>query len=176
MAQKEWTVDGFVFKNGEDAKLAKAELNRIDQLEGKIDHKNPHLVYAVYEKAITNNLFKTPVGISYLKRLQEEIKRSPLIQKEISDIPVNNLTEIKLVKEEVKTTNLANKIPRRFSFMMNIVMIVIVIILFYITATSPTPNVINYEYNLQNKYADWNEELLQREQIIREREKELGVH
>lgn len=184
MAESEWTVDGFTFNNGEDAKLAKAELNRIDQLETKIDHKNPHLVHAVYEKAIANNLFKTPVGICYLKQLQNEIKKSPLIQKEITDIPVSVVTEEKLVKEvnknvkkEVnKVTTVSKRMPQRASLYLNVILVIIVIALFYITLTSPNPNAINYEYNLQNKYASWNEELNQREQIIREKEKELGVH
>ena len=71
MAQDHWTIDGFSFENQEDARLAKAELGRIGQLEDKIDHHNPHLVRAVYEKAITNKLFSTPIGLLYLKKLQE---------------------------------------------------------------------------------------------------------
>lgn len=177
MAQQ-WSVDGFTFNNEEDAKLARAELTRIEQLEEKIDHTNPHLVCAVYEKAIANKLFKTPVGLCYLKKLQDELNKSPLIQAKISEVPVDNIiTKRKLDAEAKKLAKKENSnslnAKHRFSIIVNVVLTLLIVVLFYITTTSNNPNIINYEYNLQNKYASWNEELTQREQAVREKEKEL---
>ena len=59
------------------------------------------------------------------------------------------------------------------SVIMNIVMIVAIIAMFVITLNSDQPNILNYERNLQNKYASWEQELTQREQTVREKEREL---
>ena len=55
------------------------------------------------------------------------------------------------------------------SVIMNIVMIVAIIAMFVITLNSDQPNILNYERNLQNKYASWEQELTQREQTVREK-------
>jgi flagellar capping protein FliD len=39
-----------------------------------------------------------------------------------------------------------------------------------------TPNILNYEKALQNRYAEWNQELSDREEAIREKEKELLIN
>lgn len=61
------------------------------------------------------------------------------------------------------------------SVIMNIVMIVAIIAMFVITLNSDQPNILNYERNLQNKYASWEQELTQREQTVREKERELHI-
>ena len=43
----------------------------------------------------------------------------------------------------------------------------------YITINGSNPNIINYERVLQNKYSQWEQELIQRESVIREKEREL---
>ena len=58
---------------------------------------------------------------------------------------------------------------------MNIVMIVAIIAMFIITLNSDQPNILNYEKNIQNKYAAWEQELTEREQTIREKERELHI-
>ena len=61
------------------------------------------------------------------------------------------------------------------SVIMNIVMIVAIIAMFVITLNSDQPNILNYERNLQNKYASWEQELTRREQTVREKERELHI-
>lgn len=56
---------------------------------------------------------------------------------------------------------------------MNIVMVIAIIAMFIITLNSDQPNVLNYERNLQNKYATWEQELTQREQTVREKGKRI---
>ena len=78
MADKtDWVVEGFQFATETDASLAKNEQLRIERLESKLDYDNPQMVYAVYNKAIENRVFKTPVGYDFLKRLQDTLKENP---------------------------------------------------------------------------------------------------
>ena len=76
---------------------------------------------------------------------------------------------IKPAPEENKNTTF------RLSLIMNIVMVIAIIAMFIITLNSDQPNVLNYERNLQNKYATWEQELTQREQTVRERERGLHI-
>ena len=41
--------------------------------------------------------------------------------------------------------------------------------------TSDNPNILNYENNLQNKYAQWEQELTERENVLREKERNLMI-
>ena len=43
--------------------------------------------------------------------------------------------------------------------------------MFYISTTGSKPTVLNYEKALQNRYAQWEQELEQRESELREKER-----
>ena len=47
------------------------------------------------------------------------------------------------------------------------------IVMFVIATTGSNPTVINYEKALQDRYAEWEQQLSDRERAIREKEKEL---
>ena len=48
--------------------------------------------------------------------------------------------------------------------------------MFVISFVSDQPNIINYERAITDKYASWEQELNQREQTIRDRERELKLN
>ncbi len=50
-----------------------------------------------------------------------------------------------------------------------------VIVMFVIATTGSNPTIVNYERTLQNRYAEWEQQLSDREQVIREKEKELLI-
>ena len=50
-----------------------------------------------------------------------------------------------------------------------------IITLFIITINGKNPNIINYENALIDKYASWEQELSDRETVIRQKEQELGL-
>ena len=52
---------------------------------------------------------------------------------------------------------------------------ILVVLLFVITLTGENANIINYRNAIVNEYSDWEDELTQREQIVREKERELGI-
>lgn len=179
MAGKEqWAVEGYQFESEKDAKVAKADLAKIQKLEDKMDYRNPHVVFMVYKKAIDSDLFKSPVGYDYLRKLQKIVKESPLIKDEIPHIPISSLNGY---TTPLPTTNSYKLTPvkkkeqksNRVMWMVNMVLVVLVLVMFYITTTSSNPNIINYERSLQNRYATWEEELESREQALRIKEKEL---
>jgi hypothetical protein len=57
----------------------------------------------------------------------------------------------------------------------NIALIVVILCLFFITYMGENANVLNYKRVLTDRYASWEQELTQREKVIREKEKELQI-
>lgn len=181
MAEKEqWAIEGYQFESEKDAKLAKTDLLKIQKLEDKMDYRNPHVVYMVYQKAIESDLFKTPVGYDYLKKLQKIVRDSPLIKGEVPNIPVSSLNGYTTPLQKTNSYKLtpvkkAQPKSNKVMWCVNIVLLALVGVMFYISITSSNPNIINYERAIQNRYAAWEEELESREQAIRAKEKELMI-
>ena len=63
----------------------------------------------------------------------------------------------------------------RFSLWANIGLIIIVIGMFIITIIGENVNILNYRYKIENEYSVWQQELEEREAVIREKEAELRL-
>ena len=61
------------------------------------------------------------------------------------------------------------------SVAINIILAVLVVVMFLIAYYSDTDNIINYKENVTNRYAEWQQELMERERTVRQKERELGV-
>lgn len=177
---------GFCFLNGEDAKLAEKERKQIDFIESKMDYSNHEKVLSIYTKLIEENAFKTPNGTIYLKYLQNFLMNKTSIDRaRIYAIPVYEPcdktykateTVIKKRAQEVKKKEEQKKADKyRVSVIINIILVICVLVMFWIATVSDVPNIINYKTALENNYASWEQELTEREQIIREKEKELQI-
>ena len=55
-------------------------------------------------------------------------------------------------------------------------MAAMIIVMYIIVIKSDTPNMINYENAITNKYASWEQDLTERESKIRQKEAELGIY
>ena len=181
--QTDKVVSGFAFYSEKDAKLAEQERLKIAYLDKRMDHTNLPSVLVIYKKALEDRVFRTPVGLEYLRELQGELKAGEeQLGEEIPPIPLwTNFADTR-----GKTSPARRRIQAvpekeegnhafRLSLIMNIVMVIAIIAMFIITLNSDQPNVLNYERNLQNKYASWEQELTEREQAVREKERELHI-
>jgi len=188
MADKtDWVVDGFQFGTLRDAELAQNELLRIERIEEKLDYQNYEMVDAVYKKALNNRVFKTPVGYSFLKKLQKILQENPLLDQEIPNIPVYGVYSMRESANPTVEKIQASRKPvkkqkpkeeffsRKTSILVNIGLLALVIVMFVISNTSSKPTILNYEKVLQNRYAEWEQQLSDREQVIREKEKEYLI-
>ena len=165
-----FTVAGYKFATKEEAQDAKDELNAIKYLSSKTDGKDPKQVYMLYNQILDKQLFNTPVGIDYLKELQQFLYINKDIPNDkIRPIPINNelsemLDEKKIplkVKDEIRQLKL---------MIVNIVLVVVIAAMAVILKTSSTPTVIDYERKLQDKYATWQEQLESQEASLKARE------
>ena len=176
---------GFLYINEADASLAEKERKQIEYLEKKLDYQKPEQILVVLQKLIDEHTFKTPVGLMYLKRIQDFLRNNKTIQNEqIPYIPVDypcdrsapdSRTELKSIravavkKEEIRKSN------QKISVILNVVLIIGMIAMFWMAMQSETLNMINYRIKLEDRYAAWEQELNEREQVVREKELELRL-
>ena len=181
--QPDKVVSGFAFYSERDAKLAEEERQKIAYLDKRIDRTNIESVLAIYKKALEDRVFRTPVGLEYLRELQMELREhEDELGEMIPPIPLwTNFADVRgktsPARRRIQPSpqNDGRKAAFRLSVIMNIVMIVAIIAMFIITLNSDQPNILNYERNLQNKYASWEQELTEREQAVREKERALHI-
>ena len=64
-SEERLTVDSYLFMNDADVKVAEEEKKKIEYLETKIDYNNIEVTLKIYEKAIKEKIFKTPIGYDY---------------------------------------------------------------------------------------------------------------
>lgn len=184
----EWIAEGFSFTKAEDANLASTEKKKIEYLEAHMDYADSEGILKVYEKALTDRTFKTPVGIMYLKQLQDYLQNSfEQEEKNIPPIPiyVDYHTTIRKNPEPVKqrikpSSHKKKKINKKdmiypISIILNIALIIAMIAMFRMTLRSEEPNFLNYKRVVSNEFAAWEQDLTQREQIVREKERELLI-
>lgn len=175
-------VGGYHFSCDEDAKMAKEELQRIKTISEKLGHSNPQSILLVYNKSIQSNIFTTPVGIKFLKEMQDYLYQCETIDKsEILDIPVRiSYADAIELRSNNRYKNIDNQkkidFAKRFRWSLfgNLVLIIMVIAMFVITMTADNPNILNYETAIVNKYSEWEQSLLEKENELKERESQLN--
>ncbi|MCM1187208.1 MAG: hypothetical protein NC251_11685 [Lachnoclostridium sp.] len=183
--REERTAEGFVFYTKKDAELATQEQKKIEYLQARMNYSNPESILRIYEKALEEKLFKTPVGLGFLKDTQKFLVRSGTItQEEIPPISLHVFFDDEIreqanpARRRVQPAGQAEgkKFPALpVSIILNIVLVLAVIAMFWIALGAGQPNILNYENVLVNKYAQWEQELTQREQTVREKELELSI-
>ena len=176
-------AEGFFFLNAEDAGMAAKEKKQIEYLETHLDYRQPEQVLTLYERMLRERVFKTPVGVIYLKRLQEFLLEQPEVDSaRIPMIPVYTPCNYVPQKRERPVRSAARPPEERkgttrlrFSVVLNVLLLVAVIAMFVIALSSSHPNILNYRSAILNEYASWQQELSEREQIIRDKERDLKI-
>lgn len=183
------SIDGYDFYDAADVTIADNEIKRIKYIADKMNMDNPKGVLAVYDKLISSEIFVTPIGYEYLRTLQDYLyKSSEIADEDVRDIPVtisytsamnmkNKSRDDKPVNDEAVTRNFVKTFRNEYkiSLIVNAILIVAVIAMFVITLTADNPNMINYRTAIVNQYSQWEQELEQRENAVRQKEIELNL-
>lgn len=182
--KNDFWVEGYHFGSLEDAEQARLEKKEADYFEARLVGRNPGNMLSVYNKILDEKVFVTPVGWDYVKHLQEELRVLGVSEELIRPIPMyvtfshkKVSTMENLVRERIKPSKKISPDRKnlRISLIVNIFLVVLVIGMFIITLQSDNPNIINYKRNITNQYASWEQELTEREKLLRQKENELGV-
>ncbi len=185
MNETDYTVEGYKFNSLSDASAAKEEVKRISYIEAHLNYKEPESVLTIYNKVIANRIFVTPIGYDFMKKIQKFLLESEGIDKsKISPLPLSNMYTLesqagpaiepkpKIIPKK-KRDELKEKLY--ISLGLNFFLIIAIIAIFVVLKTASNPNILNYKVVLENRYAEWEKDLTEREKIVREKEQELKI-
>lgn len=180
--KREYIVDGFSFLSEADAQAAREELKKARYLERHLEYQSAEMVLQLYRKALADRTFQTPVGLAFVNALRERLIEEGVEEFEIEPIPVYyDVTKNKMRGGYEPVEEKAEEKPKKglgrfgISVALNVVLALLVAGMFYLAMTGSNPNILNYKNSILNKYASWEQELMEREQAVREKEQELGI-
>jgi hypothetical protein len=182
-----YVVEGYTFYTEKDAELAKVEQRKKEYLHSRMDYDRPESILRIYDKAVDDRIFKTPLGLDFLKEIREYLLKCPDIPDEkVRAVPVTATFESEVraqaaparnrIKPSDKKTKDAKGQALFISVMLNIVFVIAIIAMFAITLNADQPNVLNYEKVITDRYASWEQQLTERENAVREKERELNIN
>ena len=182
MSDERVTALGYEFACLDDAILAQSEIKKINYLKEHLDQGDAHTVKALYDKAIDEKFFKTPVGIGFLTEMREYlIDTLDYAEDEVRAIPLYMFYDTTAAKNtETKADKKPEKKKERvgllfLSVVFNIALLIGVGIMFWIAMNTNHPNILNYEAAITNRYAAWDQELTERERAVKQAERELDL-
>lgn len=179
---EDFIVGGYRFATVADAETARMEEKKIENLEQHLDYRKPQNVLLVYNKAIDNKVFLTPIGLTYLQKMQVEMTKWGVPADKIRPIPLYGTFSNKTENNSSIRKSIAARKPKieykgRFitSLLVNIILVLLVAAMFAVSWKSDIPNIVNYRTAILNEYSDWEQQLTERENAVREAEKELNM-
>lgn len=180
MSEKKFVVEGFEFTNEQEVNTAQSELRGINYIVSRTDMNNPKSVLILYNKIIDKKLLKTPIGLKFLKEVQDMLLSSKEIDENLIK-PIPTVLDVEITKSELHNTVLRNKGKSKYkrlmvnSIIVNVILIIVIIFMFIITGQSNNLNIINYENRIKDQYSSWEEELNQRESSLDQRESSMEI-
>ncbi len=178
-------IDGYYFLNEEDAQIADVEMQKIQYISEKTKKEDPKELLDIYDKMIGNNMFVTPIGYDYLRQLQGLLYKSAEIEDDkIQDIPIRLSIAAALRRQEaererpnymaeVKKKKKDYRQEYKSSLVVNVILSLVIAAMFVIALKSDHPNILNYRSAILNQYAEWEQDLTEREAALREKEASL---
>ncbi len=193
-----YLVEGYQFSSREEAQKAERELAKVKALNEKLDEENLQAIKTLYVTALDQQVFETQIGLSYLRNLQVHLIAEGELREDEKPIPVlyskaTLETEKRLMKEDYAAAvgqmrddmkkkidgqkELVRQARQKCRILMAAVgvLAVLVVAMFAITLTGKNENILNYKNAVTNQYAEWEQELSEREDAVRQKELELGI-
>lgn len=184
LEKKTYIVNGYEFHNEEDYSEALTESNTIKHINGRLNGADVNQIEQLYCQLIEKNTFHTQVGLEYLHRMRHLILKNKGVDEDIPNVQVytateentkNKLEKRKAVENAKSVEKHCKKLKERLrtSIILNVVLVIVVIAMFVIASSTSTPNILNYERKIQDKYSAWAEQLKEKEEELRIRENGL---
>lgn len=169
-------VDGYIFKNIQEAERAKKELESINKIKAEIDINNGDKMEQLYKKLVDKRCYVTPVGINFLHEMREYIINELCIY-DIPPVPAsfivkkNTHDKVDADKFEQVKNELEKEVGIRKKLTIFLVAFGVIIIgMFFIIVTNDNLGYFNAEEKVLDKYSAWQERLETWELELEERE------
>lgn len=183
---EKYIIMGYEFDDKASADAAKNELEMISKIKSQGNMNNHKIALSVYNKLLEDNLFKTPIGLEYMRSLQKELLTVKTIDKsEIKAIKIKYETNSeqkpdRKITEYSKNTDKNKKAAQKYkdkfikSLIVNIVLASIIAAMFLIVKYSHRFDEQAHRERIENEYISWEKDLKERESYIQQWELEHG--
>ena len=163
--EEELVVGGYRFGTVADAETARMEQKKVVSVEQHLDYHNPQNVL-----------------LAYLHRMQTQLAKCGVPQEKIRPIPLyatfsNKTANNSSIRRSLEARLPGNEYKGRFvtSVVVNILLAVALAVLVLLSLQSEVPTIVNYRTAVVNEYSEWEQELHEREQAVREAEQKLNI-
>lgn len=181
MANDKWVVQFYSFSNSKDYEKAKKEQETIAYIRANTNLSNMKVVAKLYVSLIEKETFDTIIGYTFLEELHQVLLTSDILtEASLPPIPVRT-KDSRLVKEEAANEKIdrykllleKTNYKKKISMIANFFLVIIIIVMLVLSVL--TKNNVNNttETEIINKYSSWKQELQQKEEELKEREKVL---
>lgn len=173
----EYVIDGYLYADANQLEEARRESEGVEYVRSRLDMNNPFSVLKIYNKMIDQNMFKSQVGTSFLRELQDYLYSCASINPDdVKAIPMTPPPKPKIVKENLAEDERGRLKRKQWWLVATIVALVVtIVVMFVIMATADHPTILNYENEIIDKYSAWEEELKAREEALKEKTRALDV-
>lgn len=180
MAEERRVINGFEFASKEEYEKAKKEVESIRYIKAHTDMTNMQQVLKVYNKASEMEMFHTVIGYEFMHQLYYILVKNKVVEAEyMRSIPIKETINKKSLPEDVEASNRlaeqfrvlyedAKEKRKRIGIVAGFLGVLIVIMfgLVYFNYSTYDENAV------LDKYSSWEDELEQREEALREKEKQ----
>ena len=159
----EYRVEGFLFESQTQSQEAEKEAKKVARIKESVNFNNSQVVLQLYDGLIAKNVFRTPIGLSFLCELRLMLLASADIEEEqIQPIPIPRSRTNRKMHPPVPMKDY--KKPFYISTALAIVFGLSIIGMFIIMKISDNNvTILNYRNAIINEYAEWEKELQERE-------------
>jgi hypothetical protein len=173
-----YIVDGYEFESETEAREAQREESYIMTMKSKLNFRNSSDMLKVYQRLVDKQVFHTPVGIQFLSEFREYLIGD-------GEQPEDAVPAVKVKRRQGMTRSQREQFEflqadnqnyarqKKYYLITIFVLAAVIILMFVITALNPNVGYINTENKILNKYAQWEEELTEREKLLDEREAQM---
>ena len=108
---EKYKLDDYEFEGKTEYEQAKREWDTISNLEKKMNLGDPKIALNLYNQAVSNRSFKTPVGYAFLKRLRDTIISCGLVgEDDLNRIPVVSVAKPTVQRGRVAARKTSGKV------------------------------------------------------------------
>lgn len=186
MKKNENIAYGFCFMDAKEFKEAKREAESIEYIKANTDLNDRNKALKLYHKLVDRKTFKSIIGYVFLKELQNKILQDGIVTpdnlpniivEKNAKIPKAYANTLEMEKVERHKEILENyRIRHRNARIINFFLVVIIIAMIAISLFRDRTVFVEFENQVIDKYASWEEELQERENALKEKEEQVGLN
>lgn len=192
MAKDQYLIEEYSFLSREEYERAMKEKETIAYLHANTSPNDYKALLKVYNRSVEKGSFHTVIGIAYLSELRGKLAASGIVAEEaLAPVPIpsaasgkrterpdQSLMEKQVARyKEAYESARAGRIIKNVAILVLVAVIIAILLITYQSRYSVFTYFTNYKETMKeeliDEYVDWENQLEQKEQELREREEAL---